>query len=960
MTIFTDDLRTETPQRGVSQLQGSFGEALGASVAESLSDLPTAQLAGIAELDTARETERPVFGPYGDFVGMEPTGAKRIERSEAENRVKASGLSLKLPDGTLTDRSLDIMLTRARERRERETTIERGPDGILLSGTSLATSFLVGALDPINVASAFIPVVGELRYGKMMASAGESAFRRAGVRAGIGAAEGVVGQAALEPLDWYAHTQDGRDFGMADVLQNLAFGAALGGVIHPAGGFVGDRIRARRGEALYPFGPNDPLADVGGTRLPASVLDEAGVAEEALPENLQPPRDVVPAMQILADLPPPVHADAIRGAIANITSGEPVRAGEMLEAAAALDPRIAQSFEAWHGSPHVFDKFSIDSIGTGEGAQSFGHGLYFAENEKVARGYQRTTSDKAFIDKVSQLYDETSSPGEAWDAIEGNWKDFSPAEQRLMTALQKDDWLGFDYPHQAVSASLSRRAAERWDMSPETLEAAKALGNMYKVRINASPDHLLDWDRPIGEQSEHVRNALLNHPDPSVAGTAQKWGSVSGKDFHARLKSRADGGQADVSKILREAGIPGIKYLDSGSRGGAGDGTRNFVIFDDNHIEIIDRNGQPVPRPDPKDVPTDNPKITLPDVPEADITTKEVKAKTRRGRAAADPKTWSLTEFLADEGGLTAHPELEAIYGGKRGPMLSGFGPLIRKQGRSLEEAYRLAKENGYMFDASDVTGAQASGNFNDLLRLLTEEQSGRKQYRQDHIAETKYDPEQEAHVIRAKLESEYEATGGKASDLDPSLIARTVEILRREGETDVLNAYERAIMEVTERYDGPADLIHADPSAGAAPAAGGPVAPERGPAGLPGPADGGPAGAQPRERGGDDRQARDAAFRSLARAGDGVDAPAVLEASRAADELPDPIPSKLDERVALAEKADAEAKSLYDMMQEVFTPEEREQLNDVLNQIDREAADVADAIKRGGSCIFRSPRDGA
>lgn len=43
---------------------------------------------------------------------------------------------------------------------------------------------------------------------------------------------------------------------------------------------------------------------------------------------------------------------------------------------------------AYHGSPHDFDKFSLDKIGTGEGAQAYGHGLYFADSEGVARSYR--------------------------------------------------------------------------------------------------------------------------------------------------------------------------------------------------------------------------------------------------------------------------------------------------------------------------------------------------------------------------------------------------------------------------------------------------------------------------------------------------------------------------------------------------------------------------------------------
>ena len=218
----------------------------------------------------------------------------------------------------------------------------------------------------------------------------------------------------------------------------------------------------------------------------------------------------------------------------------------MLNIAADHDPRIAESFEAFHGSPHDFDRFDLSRIGTGEGAQSYGHGLYFAENEKVARGYQRATSDKAFVDKVATLYDEGFSPGDAWDEIKDHWSDFTPAEQRLMTALEKDDWLGFDYPHQAVSAAL--RDIKSFDVSPETAAAARAMGNMYRVKINASHEHFLDWDKPLAEQSERVKNTLKAAGFDDVQ---------TGKDiYHALVKYRPDQG-----------GVPKLRWHQAGRSG---------------------------------------------------------------------------------------------------------------------------------------------------------------------------------------------------------------------------------------------------------------------------------------------------------------------------------------------------------------------------------------------------------
>lgn len=45
-----------------------------------------------------------------------------------------------------------------------------------------------------------------------------------------------------------------------------------------------------------------------------------------------------------------------------------------------------------------------------------------------------------------------------------------------------------------------------------------------------------------------------------------------------------------VSQSMRDAGIPGIKYLDQGSRA-AGDGSRNYVVFDDKIIDILKKYG---------------------------------------------------------------------------------------------------------------------------------------------------------------------------------------------------------------------------------------------------------------------------------------------------------------------------------------------------------------------------------
>ncbi len=99
----------------------------------------------------------------------------------------------------------------------------------------------------------------------------------------------------------------------------------------------------------------------------------------------------------LANVSPEAAADVLSWAL---PVGKVAKAAGV--AAAALKPMakagegatggLSDFITAYHGSPHDFDRFDLSKIGTGEGAQAYGHGLYFAENEGVAKGYRDTLS----------------------------------------------------------------------------------------------------------------------------------------------------------------------------------------------------------------------------------------------------------------------------------------------------------------------------------------------------------------------------------------------------------------------------------------------------------------------------------------------------------------------------------------------------------------------------------------
>jgi hypothetical protein len=116
-------------------------------------------------------------------------------------------------------------------------------------------------------------------------------------------------------------------------------------------------------------------------------------------------------------------------------------------------------------------------------------------------------------------------------------------------------------------------------------------GSMYQVGINADPAHFLDWDAPLSEQHPKVQAALNPILDPMAKayGSGPLTTQTVGDTFK-RLEGKL--GAPEMAQQLSDAGVPGIKYLDAGSRG-TGDGTRNYVVFSPENIDILKRYGLP-------------------------------------------------------------------------------------------------------------------------------------------------------------------------------------------------------------------------------------------------------------------------------------------------------------------------------------------------------------------------------
>ena len=202
--------------------------------------------------------------------------SRRVPQAEAKAAV--GDLGIEVPKNGLKEDELNLLIKEATRKRHTQQRLEAVPDSFSKTAGVLATSLAVSALDPINVASAFIPVVGEARYASMLKNS-ESAMSRALLRARVGALEGAVGAAAVEPLVLSGQKSVGADYTMMDSLLNVGIGTALGGVLHSGLGWIKDKA-APAVEAVRSASPD--------TQEAASKVAIARIAE-----GKEPKADVV-------------------------------------------------------------------------------------------------------------------------------------------------------------------------------------------------------------------------------------------------------------------------------------------------------------------------------------------------------------------------------------------------------------------------------------------------------------------------------------------------------------------------------------------------------------------------------------------------------------------------------------------------------------------------------------------
>jgi hypothetical protein len=212
----------------------------------------------------------------------------------------------------------------------------------------------------------------------------------------------------------------------------------------------------------------------------------------------------------------------------------------------------------YHSSPHDFDRFDLSKIGTGEGAQVYGHGIYAAESPAVSgQGGQYW---KQFLGRFGN-----APEGMVAGRLKEAGFDPAPVAEKLQQDIAR-----LQEAHDSASGMMKQRALQNLqhvqDQYALLTSGAPVGPRTYEVNFKAKPEELLDWDKPLKQQPQHLDAAyrLLPHMREAPAATGSSFYDVLSTQL--RGGEFAKEGQMRASEKLGEAGIPGIRYLDEGSR----------------------------------------------------------------------------------------------------------------------------------------------------------------------------------------------------------------------------------------------------------------------------------------------------------------------------------------------------------------------------------------------------------
>lgn len=291
-------------------------------------------------------------------------------------------------------------------------------------------------------------------------------------------------------------------------------------------------------------------------------------------------------------------------------------------------------------------KFSLEKVGTGEGAAAYGWGLYFTSKKDIAEFYRKSlagqriaphvklggrtindatgreeldSAESATLDEIEDVARRwPDDPGEGGFYPAGGWSQFviRTVRAHFESAIAASEEAEFGpLDPRSLDRDVFITARRRWLEVLDRWEAegievgAVHPGQVFKVELPEDAE-LMDWDREGLEHQPRAVTTLLRElglllrdekegdwrfwpgnrpgvPAEEVTGEMVYKALVSrARDDVESVFSRVTTGDASaaqrVSMVLAAAGIKGHSYI------GHESGTRNYVIYDDAAVEVVE------------------------------------------------------------------------------------------------------------------------------------------------------------------------------------------------------------------------------------------------------------------------------------------------------------------------------------------------------------------------------------
>ena len=296
--------------------------------------------------------------------------------------------------------------------------------------------------------------------------------------------------------------------------------------------------------------------------------------------------------------------------------------GYMDYLAAKNERRRAILFQtAYHGSPHDFEAFSTNFMGTGEGAQMFGWGIYLSDLEEVGEHYSNMAytvkakseevqryerminAENRLLERFNMEY-ETSLTGERfkgdpeYEALaSGRYDDIlSPTMRERFRAMPPEEAASIYRRERAEASQRNIKATEvRLENLQSALEDARnrqvQARNLYTVEI---PDDAkwLDW---MKKAPRGIFKQLTKDPDfrdvliysyGSLEDAKPDFTGKTGAGIYGTIATII-GNDRNASELLSRIGYTGIRYPVDATSATPSATDSNYVIFNDADIRII-------------------------------------------------------------------------------------------------------------------------------------------------------------------------------------------------------------------------------------------------------------------------------------------------------------------------------------------------------------------------------------